>query len=120
MAECLVKAAERFALVVEDIKNCQKLGNCQQVLDLLSEFEQLERSAFLVDGRKTRDELANPARIYVPDSGEVHKDLVLAFAKQASDGAAQSHAALADRNLAVQIKNGYVSSLTFRNSDIGH
>src|SRR5688572_25841089 len=104
MPNALVKAAKGFALVIEDIKNCQKLGNCQQVLDLLGEFERLERSAFLVDGSKTRDELANPARIYIPDSGEVHKYLALAFAKQPADRAAQSDAALADRNLAVQIK----------------
>src|SRR5215204_1570330 len=76
----LAKAAQRFTFVVEYIKNREQLCDRKQVLDLLRQFEKLERSAFFIDGGKARYKLADTARVDIPDPGKVQKDLALAFA----------------------------------------
>ena len=49
------------------------------------------------------------------------KDLEkLTFTEQATNRIAKCNASFTDRNLAVEIKNGHIPGLTFRNSNIRH
>jgi len=116
----LAKAAQRLGLTVEHVKNGQQLGNCQQVLDLLRKVQEFQRAAFFIHGRKTRNELADTARIDVTNSAEIKKDLIFAFTQQAADSVTQCDAALADGYLTIKIEYGDVTRLALRNINICH
>ena len=92
----------------------------EQILDLLRQVKKLQRAAFLINCRKTRNEFTNAARIDVTDTAQVQKDLVFAFTQQTSDRVAKCNTALADRDLSFKVKDRNIASLAFGNIDISH
>ena len=75
----------------------------RQVPKLLRQTEQLELSAFFVNCGVAGNQLANAARIYIAHAGQIQKNFLLAFFQQATDGAAQCHAAFADGDAAIHV-----------------
>src|ERR1051325_5585720 len=61
----LFETAERFCLVVIDVKDSQELCDHKQVLHLLSQVEQLQLAAAAIHGCVVRDQLADAARVDV-------------------------------------------------------
>src|ERR1043166_3450458 len=72
---CLFKTVQGFCLVVVNIKHRKQLRDHQQILNLLSQVEQLQLPTAAIDGRIVRDQFADPPRIDVTHTLEVEQDL---------------------------------------------
>src|SRR5215213_11743687 len=116
----LLEAVECLGFAFVDIEDSQELRDRQQVLKFLGEIEQLELSAFFVDGSVTGNKLADAARIDVPHTRKIQKNALLAFFKQTPDRGAQRHASLTDGYLSTHVKNGHVSGLTLVDIQLSH
>src|SRR6185369_13525790 len=116
----LLVAVEGFGFVIVNVEDGQELRDRQQVLNFLSEIEQLELSAFFVDGSVAGNKLADTARIDVAHTRKVQKNALLAFFEQSADGGAQCHTSLSDGYLSAHVKNGDISGLTLVDIQLSH
>src|SRR6185369_5432341 len=117
----LLIAVECFGFVFVNVEDGQELRDRQQVPNFLCEIEQLELSSgFFADGGVAGNKLADTARIDVAHTGKVQKNALLAFFEQSPDTSAQRYAALTNRYLSAQIKNGNISGLTLVDIQLSH
>src|SRR5262249_50722587 len=115
-----LKTVECLWFTFVNIEHCKKLGYSEKVLKFLRKIEQFQLSVFFIDGRITRHQLSNTARIDIPHSREVQKNALLAFFQQPANSSAKSYTTFTNRNLSTHIKNGHISCLTFRDIQLSH
>src|SRR6185503_7634679 len=111
--ECL-----RFVLV--NVENCQKFRYGEKVLKFLRQVEKFQLASIFVDGGEARNQFTDAAGVDVSNASEVQQNPLLTFFKQPANSRSQRDAALTNRDLAAHVKNGYVTSLTFRDVQLSH
>src|SRR5207237_6359540 len=89
-------------------------------LDLLAEAEHLELATLAADGGVAGDQLADAARIHVANARQVEQHLLLPFADEAADGAAQGNVALADGDLSFEVEDRHVPCLALADVQFSH
>src|SRR4029079_8173862 len=116
----LLVAIECLGFAFVNVEDSQELRDRQQVLKFLGEIEQLELSAFFINGGVTGNQLTNAARIDVTHTRKIQQNTLLAFFEQTPDRGAQCHASLTDGYLSAHVKNGDVSGLTLVYIQLSH
>src|SRR2546426_5595056 len=109
-----IEAIEGFRFAVVHVENGQQFRDCQQVLEFLREIEKLQLASLFINRGIAGNQLPNATRIDITNFRQIKKNLFLSFFQQATDGGAKSHAAFANRNFPIHIKNGYISGLALR------
>src|SRR5580704_13673000 len=99
-------------LVVLDVKDGVKLGDLQQVMDLLGQVQQLQLAATVLDGRECADQLADAGAVDVVDVAEIQQNLVGTLCQYIPDRVTDGDAAFAEGDPAAEIQNGNAVHLT--------
>lgn len=104
-------------LVIPDIENSVELGDVKDVLDFLTEVEELEFAARVAHGGEAADEFSDTRTVDVIHVGEVEDDFFLAALNQAVDGIAEIANFVAENDTAVNVENGDVGNFARVNRD---
>src|SRR5215467_63917 len=102
---------DRSRFVVFHVKHGVKLGDLQQVVDLLGKVQKLQFATLVADRGEGADQLADTRAVNVIDVAEVEQNLLLSFGKQVADGIAQDHATFPEGNAAAAIDDGHTIDL---------
>src|SRR5712692_3373990 len=114
------EVAERVSFGVVSIEDRQQLRDRKQVSQLFCQAEQFKLSALLINRSIAGHQFADAARIDVAHACQIQQNVFLSFFQQATDGAAQSHATLADRDAAVHVENGHIAGLALADVEFCH
>src|SRR5690349_16378521 len=94
----LREAADRGCFVFVNVEDGVELGDLQQILDALSEIEELQLSAAVGHGGETRHQLADPRAVDIRHIAQVQQDLLIVFGDQVAQRIAHGAGALTQGN----------------------
>src|ERR1051325_3373416 len=74
-AVVLEEAVQGIRFIVVSVEDRQKLGDCQLVLHLRGQIQQLDVAALITGCRISADQFANAGTVDIGHSGEIEQDL---------------------------------------------